>query len=148
VTHIVIWWRGYGLVALAVMIPILASCAVQPIWVSFGAFAFSLLFAGVICFLCATRYYEKGFDHTLYSIPLELWGCFYLGLVCLLAFTPILCAVVVQDQDDSERIMWAVVGVVGFLFACVTSILVIRSYRRKVMKTRAANEYEDFEIVE
>jgi hypothetical protein len=154
--HIV--WRGFGLVAFGLLVPILASCvgmiSAEPRWIGGVALVFSSLAGGTICFQFATRFYKKGFDHTLYDIPLEVWGSFYFGLACMITLCFGLTALKafigqkMADFNDFERIMLAVGGVIGFPVSLGTGILSIRSYRRKVMKTRAAEEYEDFEIVE
>lgn len=148
---IYIVWRGFGLVAFGLLVAILASCvgiiSAEPKWIGCVALVFSSLAGGIVCFLFATRFYQKGFDHTLYGIPLEVWGCFYFGLACLITLCFGLMAFDGQKRTDLERIM-LVVGVIGFPVSAGTGILFIRSYRRKVLKTRAAQEYEDFEIVE
>ncbi len=73
-------WRGWGPLALAALILPAASCAglmeYSPI-LSIAAFGVTLLAGGVACVWCGHRWNDGAWDHTLYWLPLQVWGWLY-----------------------------------------------------------------------
>lgn len=90
-------WRGWGLLAVVSLFPLLASCAglatVEPFWVCALAVGGSLLLAGTVCVYCGTRWNRGGTGHSFYFIPLQAWGWAYLAVVGLSAVFVIVVAV-------------------------------------------------------
>jgi hypothetical protein len=66
---VILIWRGWGLLAIVALFPLLASCAglitVEPIWIFMLAASLSLLLAGVVCVYCGARWNRTGVEHVL-----------------------------------------------------------------------------------
>ena len=77
-------WRGWGLLAVVALFPLLASCAglvgVEPHWMYLVASAISLLAAGVVCVHFGTRWNRPVVEHSFWFIPLQVWGWIYTWL--------------------------------------------------------------------
>lgn len=82
-------WRGWGLLAVVSLFPLLASCGglieVQPKWIFGIATSVSLLFAGAVCIHCGNRWNYQRTEHSFYFIPLQFWGWIYLSFVLLIS---------------------------------------------------------------
>ena len=78
-------WRGWGLLAVVVFFPVLASCigliTVEPMWIFWLVVWLLLLLAGAVCVSCGTRWNNRGTEHSFYFIPLEVCGYLYLSAV-------------------------------------------------------------------
>lgn len=71
-------WRGWGLLAVVALFPLLASCAglltVEPRWIALLAVSLSLLLGGAVCIYCGMRWNSHGTEHSFYFVPLQVWG--------------------------------------------------------------------------
>lgn len=75
-------WRGWGLLAVVAFFPVLASCAglvdldskIPLIFAVSG----SLLLGGGGCVYFGTRWNRDRENHSLYFVPLQVWGWLYL----------------------------------------------------------------------
>jgi hypothetical protein len=85
----VLIWRGWGLLAVVALFPLLASCAgliiVEPMWIFTLAASLSLLLAGAVCVCCGTRWNRNGTEHSFYCVPLQVWGWVYLAAISVFA---------------------------------------------------------------
>jgi hypothetical protein len=105
---VILIWRGWGLLAIVALFPLMASCAglstIEPPWVFLVAAALSLLVAGVVCVHCGLRWNRHGAEHSFYFVPLQVWGWVYLSLVSLLALVAIAGAFK-QGLDQPGRLL-------------------------------------------
>ncbi|HYH64938.1 MAG TPA: hypothetical protein VD866_09615 [Urbifossiella sp.] len=76
-------WRGWGPMALAVAAIAVASCGglieFHPLAAN-AAFGVSLLCGGLVCLRYGRRWNRGTGYHTLYWLPLEVWGWVYIVL--------------------------------------------------------------------
>lgn len=125
-------WRGWGLLALVVVIPMLASCGglgtVQPPWMFLSALTISLLSGGAVCVYYGNRWNQQEVEHSLYFVPLQTWGWLYLGLAELLALLAIGGALV-RGLEEPGRPGQAISGGIGFVAVTGIGLLLVRSGR-------------------
>lgn len=125
-------WRGYGLLAVAALFPLLASCAglitVDPPWVFPAAAALSLLVGGAACVYCGTRWNRHGIEHSFYFVPLQAWGWAYLGVVGLASVVAVAGAVT-QGLDKPRWLYQGAAGVTGVVTVAATGAGVRRLAR-------------------
>jgi hypothetical protein len=129
---VILIWRGWGLLAVVALFPLLASCAglidVEPSWVCLLAAALSLLLGGVVCVYCGTRWNRHGAEHSFYFIPLQAWGWLYLAVVGLIALAAIGGAIK-QGLDKPRWVYQALAGGVGFVVVIGTGVFTRRLAR-------------------
>lgn len=110
-------WSGRGYLGVAVLIPVVASCAglptVEPFWVFLCVLAVSFLLAGVVCVYFGTRWNWFATKHTLYFIPLQMWGWVYFSLFPLIGAATVLGAI--KQGIDTPRGLYQAVGGAGCL---------------------------------
>jgi len=84
-------WRGWGPLALVVLFLPLASCGGLMGWNPFVAllgFGLTTFVGGLVCRHYGRKWNQGSGFHTMYWIPLEVWGWIYIvvgGLFSLLA---------------------------------------------------------------
>jgi hypothetical protein len=86
-------WRGWGPLALAVLILPAASCSGLTAWnppVAFLAFGTTLAGGGWVCRHFGRKWNQGSGKHMMYWVPLEIWGGLYYGIGLLVVG---LCAV-------------------------------------------------------
>jgi predicted Co/Zn/Cd cation transporter (cation efflux family) len=90
---ILLYWRGRGLLAVASLFPLLASCGGlidgKPNLLFALVAACSLLLAGCVCIYYGTKWNRGATRHSFYFIPLQVWGWAYLvslGFIAAFAF--------------------------------------------------------------
>jgi hypothetical protein len=136
-------WRGWGLLAVVALFPLLASCAglitVEPFWVFMLAASLSLLLAGGVCVYCGTRWNRNGAEHSFYFIPLQAWGWAYLAAVCLLALATIGGAA----KQGLDKPRWLYQGIAGLASAIVAGVSLRRLVRPAAEASDDGHEYED-----
>lgn len=80
-------WRGWGLLAVVALFPMLASCAglatVEPFGLCLFAVLLSLVVAGAVCVYYGNRWNRPVVEHSFYFVPLQVWGWVYLALATL-----------------------------------------------------------------
>lgn len=122
-------WRGWGLLAVVALFPMLASCGglitVEPFWIFMLAWALSMLFAGGVCVYCGTRWNRRGVEHSFYFVPLQVWGWIYLAIVGLFALAAIGGAFK-QGLDQPGRLIQAIAGAVGSIIVVVMAVFLRR----------------------
>ena len=87
----IIVWRGFGPLALvAALLPLgsfLALIDVSILW-AFAAVGGSSVLGGLVCWILGRRWNRGSVYHSLYFVPLEVWGLVYMieggGLVGLI----------------------------------------------------------------
>lgn len=71
-------WRGWGLLAVVAIFPLLGSCAglidLEPRWLWPAGMALSLLVGGTVCVYFGNRWNRPVVEHSFYFIPLQVWG--------------------------------------------------------------------------
>ncbi len=127
-------WRGWGLLAIVALFPLMASCAglisVEPFWVFIIASSLSMLLAGAVCVYCGIRWNRHGAEHSLYFVPLEAWGWVYLSFAGLIALAAVGGAVK-QGLDKPRFLFQGVAGVVGFAVVAGLGLLLPKLARTK-----------------
>ncbi len=148
-------WRGWGLLAVVSLFPLLASCAglinVESFWIFTLAAAGSLLLAGAVCVHCGTRWNRGGTEHSFYFVPLQVWGWGYLAAFGLFAVVAVAGGVfrVIQplpgppDPRRPDPVYLAIAGGLGLIVVVATARALIRPVR-----ARSANRVggEDAEV--
>lgn len=124
-------WRGWGMLALVVLFPVLASCAGMLDDWPMGAVLLTtcvLLFAGgAVCIRCGTRWNRDGVRHSLYFVPLEVWGWVYVGHVFVVSLLSASSAAVNKRLTPTDRVARGVGGAGGG--AAVAGLVLV--YRRR-----------------
>lgn len=129
-------WRGGGLLAAAALIPLLASCAglmsADTVWLTLAATYLSLLAGGAVCIYYGSRWNRPVVEHTLYFVPLRVWGWIYLGAAALLALVTFAGGAYQTVRPLPNRPAPAVllaVGGVGLVAATATGWWLVRAGR-------------------
>lgn len=134
-------WRGWGLLAVVALFPLIASCAgltnVKPDWVMSVAWILSLLIAGLVCVHFGVRWNRPVSHHTFFFLPLQVWGWVYLGLVSLISAFWVLAGLAVLSGlyrppnavDPNRGIVFTVVGVFALGVTAIGSYASVRSAR-------------------
>jgi len=132
---VILIWRGWGLLALVMLFPLLASCAglieARPFWLFELAAGLSLLAAGVVCVHYGTRWNRNGAEHSLYFVPLQAWGWVYLALVALLGPFAI-AGTFTQGLDKPGMFGQAIVGAGCVVAVACAVLLLVRSMKSAV----------------
>lgn len=125
-------WRGWGLLAVVVLFPLLASCGgltdVEPRWLFQVANALCLLVAGVICVHFGTRWNRPVVEHSFWFIPLQIWGWIYTALAWVFVLSTIASAFQ-QGIDKPKGTYQLLAGGVGLAVVVVVGLVLIRSVR-------------------
>ena len=137
-------WRGWGLLALVVLFPVLALCAgmdsVAPKLLIPLLIAASLLGGGMACVYYGTKWNRPNIVHTLYFLPLQAWGWFYLTIVAAFSLMSFaggalrLSGILKIDQqklgaDKPHPSTVFIIGFVGLVAVVASGALLIRSVR-------------------
>ena len=126
-------WRGWGLLALVAVFPLLASCAglisVEPFWIFLVASSISLGVGGSVCVYYGTRWNRHGNAHSFYFLPLQVWGWVYLGFVGLMTLSAFAGAFIKPGISQRERLAQAIAGTTGFMLVVGVSWLLAQSAR-------------------
>jgi hypothetical protein len=129
---VILIWRGWGLLAVVALFPLLASCAglitVEPFWIFTLAAALSLLFAGAVCIYYGSRWNRNGVEHSFYFVPLQVWGWVYLAAVGLFPLAAIGGAIK-QGLDKPQWLYQGIAGVGGLVIVVAIGIA-LRSVSR------------------
>jgi len=136
---VILIWRGWGLLAVVALFPLLASCAglatIEPMWIFWLAVVLSFLFAGVVCVVCGTRWNRHGNEHSLYFVSLQAWGWVYLAVVGLFAVAAI-AGGIKQGLDKPRWLYQCIGGVVGLV--CIVALgITLRMVSRQSARTGA-----------
>lgn len=138
-------WRGWGLLAFFVLIPLLASCGglieLEPSWVFIIAVSLSLLFAGAVCVYCGIRWNRYGVEHSLYFVPLEAWGWIYLAFAGLMAFAAVGGAI--RQGFDKPRFLYQGIAGAASLAVVVGLSLLLPKLARTRTDTQDSAELDD-----
>ncbi len=151
-------WRGWGLLAVVALFPLLASCAglitVEPMWVFMIAASLSLLLAGAVCVYFGTRWNQPRAEHSFYFVPLQVWGWGYLGAVGLFALLAVVGGVLEEikpppgkpDRGRPAPAYLAAAGGVGLVAVGVTAWALVRSARpRSTEETSGTTDDDGFD---
>lgn len=82
-------WRGRGILAFLTAVPPIACCIGLIDWrpaVAMVVFGTALAIAGLVCRHYGRRWNQGTGTHTMYWIPLEVWGWIYIIVGLLFAF--------------------------------------------------------------
>ena len=82
-SKVIFVWRGWGPVAAIALFLPLASCAGLMDWdpaVALGCFSVSLVAGGFACRYYGLKWNQGSGLHTMYWIPLEIWGWIYIAI--------------------------------------------------------------------
>jgi hypothetical protein len=77
----IIWWRGWGLMAIVAVFLPLGSCVGlldTHEGLAFLLCGITLVAGGVACWVCGRRWNHTTTEHSLYFIPLQYWGLAYI----------------------------------------------------------------------
>ena len=123
-------WRGWGMLALVVLFPMIATCAgMIEDWPMGGVIATTcawLLLGGAVCVHFGTRWNRHGVEHSLYFVPLEVWGWVYLGIVFLVSALFLSSGLVRKDLKTEDRAARAVGGALGMTIVGGGTLLYLR----------------------
>ncbi len=134
-------WRGWGLVAVVALFPLLASCGglitVEPKWIFMLAASLSLLLGGAVCVFFGSRWNRQQTEHSFYFVPLQVWGWVYLAAVCLFALLAVVGGVYQMvvplpgkpDPGRPDPAYLAAAGGSGLIVIVATAWAVIWSVR-------------------
>jgi hypothetical protein len=138
---VILIWRGWGLLAVVALFPLLASCAglitVDPKWIFMLAASLSLLLAGAVCIYCGTRWNCLRTEHSFYFVPLQVWGWVYLAAVGLFALMAVAGGIFraikplpgKPDLGRPDPTLLAAAGGIGLVVVVATAWTLIRSAR-------------------
>lgn len=134
-------WRGWGLLAVAALFPLLASCAglisVEPKWIFLLAASLSLLLAGVVCVYCGTRWNRRGVEHSFYFVPLQVWGWVYMAIVGSFAVMAVVGSIYRMIQplpgppnpQRPDPVLVLVIGIIASIVVAAMAWALVRSAR-------------------
>lgn len=150
----IVIWRGWGALALFVMVPVVGSCAGltgrEPGWLLPAALGVTLLAGGAACAYYGTRWNRPFVEHTLYFIPLQVWGWVYIGLVAAAGLATCLTGLAFMTgaaqpgprPNPNGPLYTALSGGVG-LAAVAVGYLVVRAIRRPTAPVRGDSDEDD-----
>jgi hypothetical protein len=133
-------WRGYGFLAIVMLVPFVGSFAVfgdmlQP-RAFFLALAGSLLLGGFVCIYAGILLNRDSYEHTLYFIPLQVFGWLYLGFCAFVAGAAILGAFM-KGLAQPDRLNQAIAGGATLIVVAGVAILAVKLARNAVAKVHA-----------
>ena len=127
-------WRGWGLLAAVGFFLTVAAVGVlakvKPLWLSPVAMFCSLLASGVFCVHYGTRWNRPVVRHSLYFLPLQVWGWIYFTLAAGQLLSS-LAGILSYGFDQPGRMAQAVLAAVGLGVLTGAAFLVIRSSGRR-----------------
>lgn len=136
-------WRGWGLLAVVALFPLLASCGglitVEPKWIFAIVASVSLLLAGAVCIFFGSRWNRDRTDHSFYFIPLQVWGWVYLIILGLqLLVTAVVSIIQVikplpgpPDPNRTNPVYFAAAASFGLIVVVATAWTLILSARQE-----------------
>jgi hypothetical protein len=135
-------WRGKGYVGIVAMFPFISILCKQVDWIIANnnksdwilliwlvAILLSLVFAGAVCVHFGSKWNYLNTKHTLWFIPLQIWGWFYLAGTCILTILLVVGGIYRMIKPFPGQPSPAVpltCGVFGFLLVVVTIRTLIR----------------------
>jgi hypothetical protein len=129
---VILIWRGWGLLAVVALFPLLASCAglitVEPMWIFMLTASLSLLLGGAVCVYCGSRWNRNGVEHSFYFVPLQVWGWVYIAAVGLFALAAI-GGGIKQGLDKPRWLYQSIAGVVGLVVVIASGVALRRLVR-------------------
>jgi hypothetical protein len=132
---VILIWRGWGLLAVVALFPLLASCAglitIEPMWIFMLAASLSLLFAGAVCLYCGTRWNRNGVEHSFYEVPLEVWGWVYLAADGLFSVAA-MAGAIKQGLDKPRWLYQGITAVIGLVVIVAAGVTLRRLARQAV----------------
>jgi hypothetical protein len=93
---ILLVWRGWGLLGIIALFLPLASCVgFLEAWpgLAFLFAGLTLFGGGIVCRYFGRRWNRIGNEHTLYNVPLQVWGWIYIAVGGLMAVVGIVGAI-------------------------------------------------------
>ena len=96
---------------------------VEPRWVLVVSTGLTLHLAGAVCIYLGTKRNRHGTEHSLYFIPLQVWGWIYLGSTGAYALLAIAGAFKF-GLNQPGRFYQAIGGLAEFVFVVVTAFIV------------------------
>ena len=136
---LILIWRGWGLLGIVALFPMLAACAgladLDSKIPMFIAVCGSLLLGGGVCVYYGTLWNRSGCLHSLYFVPLETCGWIYLvcagGLSLFMGLGSALAALGLRRGPPQPGLLGlGVGGTISFLLVLATSLWLIRVARR------------------
>jgi hypothetical protein len=141
----VIIWRGWGLLAVVALFPLLASCSglinVEPKWIFILATSLALLFAAAVCAHFGVRWNRTSVEHSLYSVPLQVWGWVYLAMAGLVPLGAIGGAIR-QGLDKPPWLYQGIAGVAGLGVVLVVGVALRKSARTFAERAETSRDLE------
>lgn len=138
--NVILIWRGWGLLGLVALFPMLAACAgladLDSKTPLFLAVCWALMLGGVICVYFGTLWNRVSCQHSLYEVPLETCGWIYLacagGLSLFLGLGSALAGLGLRRGPPQPGLLgMGVGGAISFLIIAASSLWLIRMARKR-----------------